>query len=290
MPCSIARSRFRFRARDSSTSAARAGTRWGSSTSQRLSCSWQPARGARVVKHGNRGITSKSGGADVLEALGVRIDLPPQKVRDALETAGCAFLFAPLYHPAFKAVGPVRKALAEKGITTVFNLLGPLLNPVRPDFQLSGIFDETRLQTYIETFVCSGGSAAMRFMGLDRESTSTKCRSRDQPRFARSMATPCFPSRSIRRCMPVSYGHRRPQRRGTEGKRGSHRSNPAGKGTWRTARHRTGKRRDGAGRGGRRRRSRGLDRPRAGIDRFRRGMAPGRGAACRLLVRRSCLE
>src|SRR5688572_30956821 len=91
------------------------------------------AAGAVVVKHGNRGITSKSGGADVLEALGVRIDLSPDDFGRCLSHVGAAFLFAPLYHPAFKAVAPVRKQLAEEGRRTVFNLLGPLLNPARPD-------------------------------------------------------------------------------------------------------------------------------------------------------------
>lgn len=101
------------------------------------------AGGACVVKHGNRGITSKSGGADVLEALGVRIDLPPERLAECVKAHGAGFLFAPHYHPAFKAVGPVRKMLAEEGIRTVFNLIGPLLNPARPDFQLIGVFDPT---------------------------------------------------------------------------------------------------------------------------------------------------
>jgi len=99
------------------------------------------ACGATVVKHGNRGITSKSGGADVLEALGIRIDLPPEAFTECVREVGAGFLFAPLYHPAFKAVAPVRKMLAERGQRTVFNILGPLLNPVRPDFQLIGVFD-----------------------------------------------------------------------------------------------------------------------------------------------------
>jgi anthranilate phosphoribosyltransferase len=107
------------------------------------------ACGARVVKHGNRGVTSKCGGADVLEALGIRVDLPPET---ALGAAGCCFLFAPLYHPAFRAVAPVRKALAEEGSATIFNLLGPLLNPARPDFQLAGVFDPKLLALYAETF------------------------------------------------------------------------------------------------------------------------------------------
>ncbi len=97
--------------------------------------------GACVIKHGNRGITSKSGGADVLESLGVRIDLPPEKLRDCVLRHGVGFLFAPLYHPAFKAVAPVRQQLAAEGTRTIFNLIGPLLNPARPEFQLVGVFD-----------------------------------------------------------------------------------------------------------------------------------------------------
>jgi len=110
------------------------------------------ACGVRVVKHGNRGITSKSGGADVLEALGVRIDLPPEGAAAALDSAGCCFLFAPHYHPAFQAVAPVRKFLAEKGETSIFNMLGPLLNPSRPSFQLAGVFDECLLPIYARVF------------------------------------------------------------------------------------------------------------------------------------------
>lgn len=107
------------------------------------------ACGVRIVKHGNRGITSKCGGADVLEALGVRIDQPADQ---ALAAAGCCFLFAPLYHPAFKAIAPVRKALAEEGTTTIFNMLGPLLNPARPDYQLAGVFNVRLLPVYAEVF------------------------------------------------------------------------------------------------------------------------------------------
>ena len=114
------------------------------------------ACGARVVKHGNRGITSKSGGADVLEALGVRIDLPPDSAAEALEAAGCCFLFAPLYHPAFQAVAPVRKFLAERGETSIFNMLGPLLNPSHPSYQLAGVFDERLLGVYPRVFSLLG--------------------------------------------------------------------------------------------------------------------------------------
>lgn len=100
------------------------------------------AAGATVIKHGNRGITSKSGGADVLEVLGVPIDQTPEETGESLHRAGVGFLFAPRYHPAFKAVGPVRAKLAEKKQRTLFNLIGPLLNPARPQNQLVGVFDK----------------------------------------------------------------------------------------------------------------------------------------------------
>jgi anthranilate phosphoribosyltransferase len=106
------------------------------------------AGGAAVVKHGNRAITSQSGGADVLEALGVRIDLPPAQLRECVYRHGVGFLFAPAYHPAFKAIGPVRKRLAAVGIPTIFNLLGPLLNPARPARQLIGLFSRELLDKY----------------------------------------------------------------------------------------------------------------------------------------------
>lgn len=108
------------------------------------------AGGAVVTKHGNRGITSKSGGADVLEALDIRIDLPPEGFRHCLREAGVGFLFAPQYHPAFKAVVPVRKILAERGQRTIFNLIGPLLNPARPQCQLVGVMERTLAPTFAE--------------------------------------------------------------------------------------------------------------------------------------------
>lgn len=108
------------------------------------------AGGACVVKHGNRAVTSKSGGADVLAALGVPLDLPPAALRESLAATGFGFLFAPQYHPAFKAIAPVRRALAAEGIGTIFNLLGPLLNPARPAHQLVGIFMAGLTGTYAE--------------------------------------------------------------------------------------------------------------------------------------------
>lgn len=100
------------------------------------------AGGITMVKHGNRGITSKSGGADVLEAMGVHIDLPPEKLARCVQEIGVGFLFAPLYHPAFAAVKEARALLASEGKRSIFNILGPLMNPARPDYQLVGVFDQ----------------------------------------------------------------------------------------------------------------------------------------------------
>lgn len=118
------------------------------------------AGGAVVLKHGNRGITSKSGGADVLEALKIPIDLSPEGFCRCVERAGVGFLFAPLYHPAFKAVMPVRKVLAEKGTRTVFNLIGPLLNPARPACQLVGVFSPDLPPVYAEILQKLGRESA----------------------------------------------------------------------------------------------------------------------------------
>ncbi|NLT69759.1 MAG: anthranilate phosphoribosyltransferase [Verrucomicrobiaceae bacterium] len=118
------------------------------------------ACGVAVVKHGNRGITSKSGGADVLEALGIRIDLPPADFGRCLDEVGAGFLFAPLYHPTFKAIAPVRATLAAAGRRSIFNLLGPLLNPARPDFQLIGVFDPAVGSAFAEILARLGRQVA----------------------------------------------------------------------------------------------------------------------------------
>lgn len=96
--------------------------------------------GIPVMKHGNRGVTSKCGSADLLAALGVDLDAGPDKLRRALDELGFVFFFAPAYHPAFKYIAPVRKALAARGQRTVFNILGPLINPGRPAHLLLGTF------------------------------------------------------------------------------------------------------------------------------------------------------
>jgi anthranilate phosphoribosyltransferase len=125
--------------------------------------------GLTVLKHGNRGITSKSGGADVLEELGVPIDLPVHALRECVLEHGAGFLFAPLYHPAFKAMVPVRKVLAEEGIRTVFNLIGPLLNPVRPDYQLVGVFDSAFTSPFAEILGRLGRKRAWAVHGKGQE-------------------------------------------------------------------------------------------------------------------------
>ncbi len=102
------------------------------------------AAGVAVAKHGNRAASSRCGSADVLEALGVPVDLPPQRAQKAIEEVGFAFLFARLYHPAMKHVAPIR---GELGVRTVFNVMGPLSSPAGVERQLVGVFnDEARLQ------------------------------------------------------------------------------------------------------------------------------------------------
>jgi anthranilate phosphoribosyltransferase len=108
------------------------------------------AGGVAVVKHGNRGVTSKSGSADVLEALGVPVGLAPERYAECVKTHGAAFMLAPQYHPAFKVIGPVRVALAKEGVRTIFNLIGPLLNPLQPDYQVVGVFDASLPPVYAE--------------------------------------------------------------------------------------------------------------------------------------------
>jgi anthranilate phosphoribosyltransferase len=108
------------------------------------------AGGVAVVKHGNRAVTSRSGSADVLEALGIEIALPPPKLRECVERLGLCFIFAREYHPAYRAIAEMRKRLARENIRTVFNLLGPLLNPTRPARQLIGVFEPRLTRMFAE--------------------------------------------------------------------------------------------------------------------------------------------
>lgn len=114
------------------------------------------ACGVPVAKHGSRAASSKSGGADVLEALGVKIDLGPAEVADCLERVGIGFCFAPVFHPAFRFVATARK---EIGIPTVFNVLGPLTNPAAPSANLIGCAFENLLPVMAEVFARRGKSA-----------------------------------------------------------------------------------------------------------------------------------
>lgn len=106
------------------------------STTVALVCA---AAGVTVAKHGNRAITSQAGSADVLEALGIPIDLSPDRAAAALRDHHFAFFFAPKYHPAFRHIAPARKLCADRGQRTIFNFLGPLLNPAQPTAQLVGV-------------------------------------------------------------------------------------------------------------------------------------------------------
>jgi anthranilate phosphoribosyltransferase len=124
------------------------------------------ACGAAVVKHGNRGVTSQSGSADVLEALGLRIDLPPASFAECVRGTGLGFMLAPNYHPAFKAIAPVRKVLAAEGTRTIFNIIGPLLNPMQPPFQLAGVFDPALVATYAKIFQQLGRVRAWAVHGM----------------------------------------------------------------------------------------------------------------------------
>jgi len=127
--------------------------------------------GIPVAKHGNRSITSKSGSADLLEALGAKIDLGMEKIEKSIEDIGIGFMFAPLHHPAMKHVMPARKQI---GIRTVFNILGPLTNPANAKAQLMGVFDFKLIDRIAEVFKILGSEQALVVHGdpgLDEIST-----------------------------------------------------------------------------------------------------------------------
>lgn len=116
-----------------------------------------------VMKHGNRGITSKCGSADLLAGLGFRLDASPEKLRAALRELGYVFYFAPAFHPAFKHIAPARKRLAAAGRRSIFNVLGPLINPGRPAHVLMGVFSEAwtpKLAETLHRLGAAGGLAA----------------------------------------------------------------------------------------------------------------------------------
>jgi anthranilate phosphoribosyltransferase len=132
--------------------------------------------GCPVAKHGNRSATSQCGSADVLEALGARIDLGPEQVADCIETVGFGFMFAPQHHAAMKHVVPVRKAL---GVRTIFNLLGPLTNPADAPNQVIGVSDGPFLEHMAMALARLGGRSALVVSsedGLDEISISAPTR------------------------------------------------------------------------------------------------------------------
>ncbi|MEB3294433.1 MAG: anthranilate phosphoribosyltransferase [Synechococcales bacterium] len=123
------------------------------------------AAGLEVAKHGNRSASSQVGSADVLEALGVNLAADPAKIRDAVTAVGITFLFAPGWHPAMKAVAPLRKLLK---IRTVFNLLGPLVNPFAPTGQVIGVYDPKLITPMAEALKQLGKQHAIVVHGRER--------------------------------------------------------------------------------------------------------------------------
>jgi anthranilate phosphoribosyltransferase len=115
------------------------------------------AAGAGVAKHGNRAVSSASGSADVLEALGFELELPPERIAHSIDTLGFGFLFAPTHHPAMKHAAPVRKELAAR---TVFNVLGPLTNPAGARAQVVGVYSPDLVKTLAEVLATLGARRA----------------------------------------------------------------------------------------------------------------------------------
>jgi anthranilate phosphoribosyltransferase len=128
------------------------------------SCFVAAAAGARVAKHGNRSVSSKSGAADVLEALGADIELQPEAVARCLDTVGMGFMFAPIHHPAMKAVAPVRR---EMGVRTIFNILGPLTNPADAPAILMGVFHPDLVGIQVRVLQRLGVARALVVWGRD---------------------------------------------------------------------------------------------------------------------------
>jgi len=123
------------------------------------------AAGVPVAKHGNRSASSKVGSADVLEALGINLQAPLAVVKEALHQVGITFLFAPGWHPALKSVAPLRRTLK---VRTVFNLLGPLVNPLLPSGQVVGVFNSTVLETVATALGILGSKRAIAVHGREK--------------------------------------------------------------------------------------------------------------------------
>lgn len=123
------------------------------------------AAGLRVAKHGNRSASSLVGSADVLEALGVNLSAPPERIQAAVQEVGVTFLFAPGWHPALKVVAPMRRTLK---VRTVFNLLGPLVNPLQPTGQVIGVYHSALIEPMAEALKLLGKESAIVLHGRER--------------------------------------------------------------------------------------------------------------------------
>ena len=130
------------------------------------------AGGVPVAKHGNRAASSKSGAADVLEALGVKITLTPERSAEILKKINICFLFAQNYHIAMKYVAPIRK---ELGIRTVFNILGPLSNPAGANMELMGVYDQSLVEPLAQVMANLGVNRGMVVYGQDSLDEISMC-------------------------------------------------------------------------------------------------------------------
>ncbi|WP_413477678.1 anthranilate phosphoribosyltransferase [Vibrio hibernica] len=124
------------------------------------------ACGVRIAKHGNRGVSSKSGSSDLLDSFGINLAMSPEDTKTAIDEIGVAFLFAPQYHGGVRHAMPVRQAMKTR---TIFNLLGPLINPARPNIQLMGVYDESLVRPIAKTLALMGlkRAAVVHGSGLD---------------------------------------------------------------------------------------------------------------------------
>lgn len=120
--------------------------------------------GAKVIKHGNRSVSSKSGSADVLEKLGISIEVSEEKLQSILDETGMVFLFAPYYHSSLAKIKSIRKAI---GVPTIFNLLGPLVNPANLDYQVIGVYDKNKCETVAKALLKLGIKEAIVVHGKD---------------------------------------------------------------------------------------------------------------------------